>query len=88
MRGRVAAKTGGACFYCEKPLDVERPYSQPPAPDYLCVDHLRSYIAGGDNRIENLVPACWYCNDQKRSMPAKVFAVVIVLREFVRGGRP
>jgi len=55
--------------------------------DYMQIDHVEAWIAGGTDDENNLVPACAYCNNQKRSMPAKVFAVIVVLREFVRGGR-
>ena len=87
LRKRVWAKTGGLCFYCDTPIiaTVERGQKLPP--NYMHVDHLVSWLTGGDENFDNLVPACPYCNMQKRHLPAKVFAVVVVLREFVKGGR-
>ena len=84
LRRRVWTKTGGLCFYCDTPVVATVARGQKPPPDYMHVDHLHPHVRGGDEGFDNLVPACSYCNMQKSSMPPKVFAIVVVLREFSR----
>lgn len=44
----------GYCHYC-------RGFT----PDVLEVDHLIPWSRGGSDDVENLVPACWRCNQEK-----------------------
>lgn len=49
----VLSKRGGACAYCGR------------ADAVLTVDHVRPLALGGDDRAENLEPACGPCNSSK-----------------------
>lgn len=56
-RRRQFLKQGGTCFYCDIPLKGIR----------INVEHIIPRSKGGTNRRENLVLACWECNNKKRS---------------------
>lgn len=45
------------CHYCNKELTWET----------VTVDHKKPLSAGGSNHSRNLVPACYPCNNKKRS---------------------
>jgi 5-methylcytosine-specific restriction endonuclease McrA len=53
-------KTGGKCWYCGKQT---HPYGQDR--NAFCVDHVVPRILGGGNDVDNMVPACGYCNTIK-----------------------
>lgn len=58
IRAFVWNITMGRCWYCGTHAN---PY------DDYCVDHEIPLARGGSNEIENLVPACSYCNQSKRT---------------------
>jgi 5-methylcytosine-specific restriction endonuclease McrA len=49
----------GRCAYCGAPA--------------TSADHVVALAAGGSNGIENLVPACAFCNSSKRDRPLAEF---------------
>jgi len=51
-------KTGACCYYCGKLLTIES----------YTVDHLTPLSRGGDNNLDNSVPACIQCNAQKSNL--------------------
>jgi hypothetical protein len=57
-RRLVWCKTGGRCFYCWDELDYIY--------DYVC-DHYIPLSRGGVDDHTNLVPACYFCDNRKRS---------------------
>jgi hypothetical protein len=57
-RHLVFAKTGGLCFYCWDKLDFIW--------DFVC-DHYIPLAKGGADDHSNLVPACTFCDNRKRS---------------------
>lgn len=54
-REKVFLKYKGHCAYCGKPLNRET----------FTVDHVIPKSKGGTNDIENLLPCCFDCNQQK-----------------------
>ena len=46
----------GKCYYCRYPLTMR-----------VNIDHAIPVSKGGNNRLENLVIACWTCNKEKGS---------------------
>lgn len=60
-------KTGGLCWYCGQQLVVSVPHSKGMyTGNFFHVDHVNARTNGGDNHIDNLVPACRTCNSSKR----------------------
>jgi 5-methylcytosine-specific restriction endonuclease McrA len=60
IKNMVWAKTDGHCFYCKctlLPWGTEQ--------TSFTIDHVIPVRKGGDNSIENLVPACLHCNLSK-----------------------
>jgi 5-methylcytosine-specific restriction endonuclease McrA len=57
LRNAVTRRTGGICFYCGLLLD-NRNFS---------IDHFISQSRMGSWDLENLVPACIKCNNDKGS---------------------
>jgi hypothetical protein len=57
-RHLVFAKTAGHCFYCWDELDFIW--------DFVC-DHYIPLSRGGADDHSNLVPACYFCDNRKRS---------------------
>lgn len=55
IRAEVFAEYGSSCMYCLKPADT--------------IDHVVPLVLGGNNEIDNLVPACWSCNSSKQGKP-------------------
>lgn len=62
-RAAVWSKTGGYCWYCGKNIQEET----------MTIDHIVPICAGGDNRNENLVPACDKCNRAKGRLSTEGF---------------
>lgn len=60
---QIFAKTGGRCAYCGCELELET----------FHVDHVLPIAFGGSDAIENLVPACVYCNTSKRALTLEEF---------------
>lgn len=51
----------GLCYYCTIPMTLnKRP--NPPFPNYATFEHLIPQALGGSGRVENLVLACYDCN--------------------------
>ena len=51
-RGAVLSKYDGHCAYCGKDLDLKS----------LRVDHLHPHYLGGEDTLDNYMPACYKCN--------------------------
>lgn len=65
----VWSKTEGRCWYCgEFLLTSKEHYTKTEQLRWFVIDHVMPLNAGGDDGIDNLVPACWSCNSAKRSM--------------------
>lgn len=58
IRKALIEKYGPNCFYC----GTEFQYLED-----ISVDHLIPQVKGGSNEMENLRPACFYCNNKKWS---------------------
>jgi hypothetical protein len=71
-RHLVFAKTGGRCFYCWDELDFIW--------DFVC-DHYIPLAKGGADDHSNLVPACYFCDNRKRS-----FLPTVVLCRRLKSG--
>jgi len=56
------AAANGLCYYCERPVDIGG-----------VKDHIVPVSRGGSDGIDNVVLACWDCNDAKRDMDAEAF---------------
>lgn len=67
LREEVKARFGGRCGYCGTPSDK------------LHIDHIvpvarEQWIRGSEsNRPENLMPACFSCNNYKHTMSLETF---------------
>jgi 5-methylcytosine-specific restriction endonuclease McrA len=71
LKDIVYGKFMGKCAYCGMELltdDGERCFQ---------IDHIIPQSKGGTNSIENLFPACGYCNCQKRTMSLEKFRKVL-----------
>ncbi|NQL70541.1 HNH endonuclease [Streptococcus suis] len=55
MRQQVLSKYNNHCAYCGKVLDLKS----------LRVDHLHPHYRGGEDHIDNYMPACYQCNFYK-----------------------
>jgi hypothetical protein len=53
---RASKKCQGRCWYCGA------------KPEELTIDHAKPRSRGGKNTDENLVPACFYCNNLKAQL--------------------
>lgn len=60
----IFSKTGGRCIYCGRRLDYDTE---------LTLEHFRPRAQGGRDRIENLFPACFECNNLRGSLSIKRF---------------
>ena len=59
----IAKRDGGwDCFYCGNPCANT-------------IDHVVPRYRGGSDGIDNLVFACWWCNDEKNTQPGWSFAL-------------
>lgn len=63
VRRLVYNKYEGHCAYCGKPIDYKD----------MQVDHLHSIYLGGEDNIENYMPACRACNFRKATMSVDKF---------------
>jgi len=59
----VFNKLDGHCYYCGKKLKRK----------YFIVEHIKSVIRGGSNKLENLAPACQDCNTYKGCLNVEEF---------------
>ena len=60
---KILDKTSGLCAYCGTTLSLES----------MTTDHVVSISNGGENDLDNLVPACLDCNNLKASMTLEEF---------------
>lgn len=79
-REYLGSRNGWMCFYCGKKLipdgqiedfstkiviDGETNYTPIDGYDFPTVDHVIPLVAGGSNKIENIVLSCHHCNSTK-----------------------
>jgi hypothetical protein len=72
---KILAKTNGHCIYCGEKLVVAKNFS---------IDHIVARNNGGNNTIENLVPACRSCNSAKRTRDLDEFRFYRAMQVFQR----
>jgi 5-methylcytosine-specific restriction endonuclease McrA len=65
-------KTGGYCSYCEKKIAWAN-YGAPGRKGSWEVDHSIPLARGGTDHLNNLVPACTWCNREKGTMTGSEF---------------
>lgn len=70
---RLLAAQGGRCYYCDSALcrGAQHPKAQP------TLDHRVPPGRGGSNAIENLVAACFDCNQRKGDMTGDEFLAML-----------
>lgn len=67
IRAEVYAKCGGCCAYCGMALTI----------DQMQIDHVHPKVSGGPDTIENMVPACRFCNNYKLFFTLEQFRKMI-----------
>lgn len=67
-REKVYKRTGGKCWYCGVKLSLERGKK-----NRMTLDHVIPKSKGGTSDLDNLVPACRWCNTGKADSPLEVF---------------
>ncbi len=65
IRDSVKSKYDYRCAYCGC------------KPDKLCIDHLKPVASGGTDDEENLLPACYQCNNYKMTFNLEFFRSMI-----------
>jgi 5-methylcytosine-specific restriction endonuclease McrA len=60
---KVHAKYGGKCAYCGRKITVKE----------MQVDHFHAKIYGGNDDLDNLMPACRDCNNYKYNYSLEQF---------------
>lgn len=82
QRGRTFAMTNGKCFYCGGAL-LDRRHRQArdwlflyPARSRMVQEHVTPRSRGGDDRPENYVPSCAWCNRLKGSFTLDEFRFI------------
>jgi len=72
---RTMFKLGGLCWFCGHPAET--------------VDHAKPRSREGTNKDDNLLPACFYCNNLKSDMTIcefrRVVRVLVARRLFTLG---
>lgn len=63
IREQVYNKYNGHCAYCGCELEYEK----------MQVDHAKPLRIGGENTIENMLPACRSCNHYKSTLDVEDF---------------
>jgi 5-methylcytosine-specific restriction endonuclease McrA len=63
-RLKVFAKTDGICFYCQ-------------ISEATTIDHMIPKVKGGSNRIDNLIGACYGCNQEKGALTCDEYLVIV-----------
>lgn len=63
VRETVLKKYDGRCAYCGKEIDIKS----------LRVDHLIPFYNGGEDTLDNYMPACYKCNFYKSSLTLEQF---------------
>jgi 5-methylcytosine-specific restriction endonuclease McrA len=60
MRSRLSAEQNHKCCYCGKVTDPELPQHARPT-----IEHVIPFKKGGTDDYDNLVMACWSCNNKR-----------------------
>jgi 5-methylcytosine-specific restriction endonuclease McrA len=71
-REALLARDGDLCYYCERQFSEELP------PTF---EHLVSLKDGGTDKLENLVLACWPCNNARANDPTWTPGEIPVLKD-------
>lgn len=66
----------GKCFYCECVCSPRRPAAGYIDPRMGTIDHIIPRSRGGNNRLTNLVLACFECNNSRGNADAYAFMVI------------
>lgn len=72
----IYKKNKGYCVYCDTKLAIKN-YGNLCANSAWEVDHSKSLKRGGTDHMNNLVPACTFCNREKSDMTARTFKAYI-----------
>ena len=78
MASAVWDKTQGKCFYCKRDLPSDEEFCNERGQVVVSkrqwhVDHVLPLSRGGDYSLNNLVPACSFCNLSKHDKTASEF---------------
>jgi len=74
LRAKLSARQGGFCRYCELPMTRT-------GDTCVTIDHFVPKAAGGSDGEDNLVAACWLCNQRKGSLHGDDFLAILRLQE-------
>lgn len=69
---QVFNRTEGRCAFCGEVLDL----------DSFTMDHITPQAYGGSSSVENLVAACFACNNRKRDKTVEEYRRAYRLDEF------
>lgn len=67
QREQIYNKYNGRCAYCGQKIEYKN----------MQVDHIKAKYLGGEDKIENYVPACKACNFYKSTLDIKAFKKLI-----------
>ena len=67
---RLLHKQGGRCYYCNDSISTQHPQGHP---NEATIDHRLPRSLGGDHGRNNIVAACYACNQAKADMTAQQF---------------
>lgn len=73
---RLHGREGGRCFYCDKHVNLHTIGScstRWPDPNAATLDHFIPRSRGGRNSFDNMVLACFSCNNARGDMSALDF---------------
>ncbi len=73
---RLVYQQKGLCTYCELPFGADGGFRR------ATLDHVISRSQGGSNRQDNLVAACYPCNQEKGRQDGATFRAVLKDRRF------
>jgi 5-methylcytosine-specific restriction endonuclease McrA len=72
-KATILQKTGGLCHICGGELDAR-----------WTADHVKPFAKGGENGIDNFLPACGVCNRLKWHRTPEVIRVIMQLGIYAR----
>lgn len=72
IRAKLHLRQGGKCFYCRHQMART-------GDRCTTIDHYVPKAAGGSDDEDNLVGACWLCNQRKSSMSGDAFRAILRL---------
>ena len=65
-REKILEKTNGKCFYCNKNLRANHFVAKEEViKKLMTVDHIHPKSKNGSNKLDNLIPSCYKCNQNK-----------------------